>query len=216
MNPIRATRRALLGVLFSCVLVVPALAVTEAPDDSINWSKGRGWVTLRAGYAKSSFGGSAAGNVGGGFGFSHFLSNKWAIGGYVHEDLLGKFGGSAEIEIPMTLEIVRHGRWGAALHPYVGLGGGAFWRKYYRTGDDLTKVHGAAYLTLGANTPLGRGRVFGIDLRAARLPKMEDNPVFRRYAGPFPAVAPAPGTQPLELTGTNLHWSAKLGYSFTY
>src|SRR5947207_2318962 len=114
---IRLTRVVLGAAVFACMCVTPALAASAATGDSINWSRGRQWLTIRAGYAKSQAPGAANGNVGAGIGYSRFLTRRWAVGAYVHDDLLGKFGGGAsEIEIPFTVEVVRHTRWGTAFH----------------------------------------------------------------------------------------------------
>ena len=216
-NRIRVARAVLCSAaVLACVLVAPSLAATGAPNDSVNWTKGRQWVSARAGYAKSSAAGSANGYGGGGIGYARFLTRRWAIGAYLHDDLLGQFGAAAEIEIPFTLEIVRHTRWGPGLHPYLGLGGGMFYHKFYRTGDDATKTYGAGYLTWGANTPIGGPHVVGIDFRVARVPKQDDNPVFRRYADPFPVSSLGPNAQLHELKGGNVHWSVKVSYSLTY
>src|SRR4051794_26499810 len=142
---------ALVLAMFTCVLAAPAFAASAASGDSVNWSKGRQWVSLRAGYAKSTVGGSADGNLGGGLGVSWFYTRRWSVGAYVHDELLGKFGGSAEIEMPITLEVVRHTRWGSALHPYLGFGAGMFRHRYFRTGDDVTSSNGGQYVTFGAN-----------------------------------------------------------------
>jgi hypothetical protein len=215
MNPIRATRTVLALAVFACVLVAPAFAAGAAPDDSVTWSKGTQWISLRAGYAKSTAGGAADGNLGGGIGYSRFITRHWALGAYVHDDLLGKFGGSAEIEMPVTVEFVRHSRWGSAFHPYVGLGGGIFRHRFFRTGDDVTSSHGTAYLTFGANTSIAPGRVLGFDFRVAGVSQEDDNPVFRRFSTPFGYVPGAGDPAPIPLKGNKTHWSAKLNYSFT-
>jgi hypothetical protein len=110
---------------------------------------------------------------------------------------------------------VRHTRWGSALHPYLGFGAGMFRHRYFRTGDDVTSSNGGQYVTFGANTPLRVGHVLGLDIRAAKVKRPVDNPVFRRYAEPFGFV-PGPSDPALTpLKGPNVHWSVKLSYSLT-
>lgn len=190
--------------------------VDDARADSVSWTKGRQWLSLRAGYAMSSAGGAANGNVGGGIGYSRFLTRRWAVGLYVHDELLGKFGGAAEIEMPITAEIQRHSKWGPSFRPYLALGAGAFYHRFYRTSADESKTSWAPYLAFGANTPISRRHVLGLDVRAAMVPEADDNPVFRRYAEPFPVTALPPGTELHELDGSNVHWSLKVNYAMTW
>ena len=97
------------------------------------WAAGSNWLSVRAGYALSKVEGSGHGGGGYGFGFSHQLSRvkiyrwtlfkRFSLGGYVHYELLSRFGHASEIEMPVTVELVRHFRWGESLRPYLGIGG---------------------------------------------------------------------------------------------
>jgi hypothetical protein len=137
-----------------------------AKVDSLDaWNKGRSWVSLRVGYARSSESGAADGNFGAGAGYARFLSSHWSLGLVVQGDLLGKFGAGAEIEYPVTLELLRHYQWKTAVRPYLGFGGGAYYHKYYRTGDDTADWRSGFYLAGGLNAPVSPHMQIGVDGR---------------------------------------------------
>jgi hypothetical protein len=175
-------------------------AEEEKHPPSDPWSKRAQWVSLRAGYAKSGEEGSANGNVGFGAGYSRFLNRKWAAGAYLHADCLGKFGAAAELEAPLTFELVRHFRWQTPAHPYFGMGAGWFRRKLYRTGDDSESTNGGYYFVGGINIPVAAKRIFGFDVRTEFVKgnQGETNPVF--------------GTDDKTL----IHYSAKFSYSLMF
>ena len=201
MKGIGVKRAGLLAAAaLACGIVVPALAATASAPDDAAWAKGSQWLALRAGYAKSTAEGAGDGMVGYGFGYRRFLSRKWALGMYVHHDLVGRFGAASEIEVPMTLEIARHFNWKTPLHPYLGLGGGTFYHKHYRTGADRSELQPGGYLTLGADTPIARGRALGFDVRMAvvKQDKNSVDPVFGREKA------------------NAVHWSIKLNYAVAY
>ena len=176
-----------------------------------HWAAGRQWLSFRGGYAKSATTDAANGSVGGGIGYSRMLSKwklyKWtlfksfSLGGYAHVEQLGRFGASAELEVPVTVELVRHFRWGSPyVHPYLGLGGGAFYRKLYRSGDDIGVMRSGRYVVLGVNSPVDRTSVLGVDVRLVKLDgtNVRVNPVFG--AGDNSAS----------------QWSVKVNYAVTY
>ena len=176
-----------------------------------NWQSGRNWISVRVGYAKSLVTDAPHGSFGGGIGFNHMLTKtkiykwtvfkQWSLGGYVHVEHLGNFGASSVMEIPVTVEFVRHFKMGTPLlRPYAGFGGGAFYRKLYRTGSDLSVTRPAGYFVFGANTPIDHNNVLGLDFRFIQVDASNEppNPVFG-------AGDPTAG-----------RWSLKLGYSLTY
>lgn len=183
----------------------PAAAADDDP-----WAAGTNWLTMRAGFAKSTVEGAGRGGPGFAFGYSRMLAPrrvyKWSLlkhyslGAFVQHDVVGQFGEASQIAVPATVELVRHYQWKTALKPYLGLGVGGFYRKLYRTGGDERNVDIGGYLTLGANSPVAPGRILGMDFRVARTSGKHDapNPVF----GPGHSQA--------------THWSAKVGYSITY
>src|SRR5437899_633619 len=109
---------------------VAALLLMVAPSARAQsfdpWAKGREWVSVRFGYAKSSAQGAADGNVGAGFGYVRFRNSKWSLGATAAVDILGRYGNATEIESPWTVEVVRHYRWVTPARPYLGVGAGAY------------------------------------------------------------------------------------------
>ena len=47
--------------------------------------------------------------------------------------------------------------------------GGAFYRKLYRTGDDIGVMRSGKYLVLGVNSPIDGTNVLGLDVRLAKV-----------------------------------------------
>jgi hypothetical protein len=188
------------------------------------WGGGRNWLSVRAGYAKSTVNEAGHGGFGYGFGFSRMLEPvkiwRWtllkhfSLGGYVHYEMLDHYFDAAEIEVPASLELVRHFRWNTPLRPYLGFGAGSFYRKAYRTGADTRSVRNGGYLTFGGNAPIGGPSLLGIDVRVIRVDSGYDppNPVFgtgsgRQHQTPAgPVFERRPGT----------HWSAKINYTLVY
>jgi hypothetical protein len=178
------------------VLVVVAAGRQAGAAEVDPWAKGTQWVSMRAGYAKSAAKGSGNALGGYGFGYTRFYTPKWAFGAHVHHEVLGRFGGAAEVEVPFTVEVMRHFKWSTPLRPYLGLGTGAFFHKTYRTGDDETSVRKGIYVGGGVNAPIDARSLLGLDVRAIdEFDAKSTNPVF-----------------PLE-SSSALHWSIKLNYA---
>ena len=229
MNRYRMTcAAALMAVALAGAAAVPAFAAgSEEPAGSV-LKRGSQWMSVRAGYAKGSGDVAADGLVGGGFGYRRFVLDRWAVGAFAHYELLGRFGRAADISVPLTIEVTRHTHWGAAVYPYAGIGGGAFYNKLYRTGDDKSGFTPGRYLTFGANFPIRRQSMLGIDVRMATVDKFDANPAF---PGP-PAnrhkiddllvdlKGPSSPDMPLlfadTVAKTRTLWSVKLDYSITY
>ena len=207
----------LAAALMAAHLALPvATRAATAPADSIHdmrspWQPGRQWMSFRVGFAKSSVPEAADGSIGGGMGYARMLPGfhiwrftplrKYSLGASIQLDQLGRFGTAAEIEVPVTAELVRHYQWGTPyLRPYLGIGGGAFYRKLYRSGRDFARVKPGAFLTFGVNTPLDPRQVLGLDLRVSRVNGENEggNPVF------------GPGEHSAS------HWSVKFNYAITY
>jgi hypothetical protein len=169
-------------------------------DPLASWNRGKTWIMVRAGYAKSTEPGSGSGAGGAGLGIERFLTARWALGLVAQGDLLGKFGAASEIEYPVTLDITRHFRWQTAVRPYLGAGGGAFYHKFFRTGGDSKKWNSGAFLVTGANMPLTERAILGIEGRMA-------------FVGGDPAVTdPVFGPQRVQQT----HYSIKLAAGFSF
>ena len=179
----------------------PEKSLEEQRKEDGVWTKGSNWLSLRAGYAKSTVVNTGDGLVGYGIAYQHMLTRQWSVGGAVQHDLLGHLGASTEISVPFTLELTRHFKWDTAIRPYLGIGGGYYYHKYYRTGTQDTGAPGAGtYLTLGANLPVNDHHVLGLDTRLSFVNGRDGvvNPVF----GPESA--------------TETLWSVKLNWAMVY
>jgi hypothetical protein len=164
---------ALMAVALACAATAPAIA---ADPDIL--ARGSQWMSLRAGYVKVTGDVAPNGLVGGGFGYRRFVLNRWSVGAFASYELLGRFDRAAEIQVPLAVEVVRHSRWGAAVYPYVGVGAGAFYHKLYRTGEDVSNFSPGRYLTAGAQAPVSKNSMLGVDIRLAQVERPDDNPSF--------------------------------------
>lgn len=200
---------------------VAANAPAATPAEEPEWAKGAQWMSVRAGYAKITAEDAPDGLAGYGFGYARFVMTRWSLGGYIHQELLGRFGHATAFEVPISVEVVRHTRWGAAMHPYVGLGAGAFYYKYYRTGQDVAGFRPGRYVTFGFTSPVARNNLLGLDIRLASVDKLRDNRVFANSETDNPTLNDA-FQHPFTVLGTGfgsgaeLHWSVKLNYAFAY
>jgi hypothetical protein len=171
----------------------------KPPDSLVPWQRGKLWVSLRAGGAKSTANGAANGSFGGGLAISKMIFERVSVGLVGHGDLLGKFGGAAEIEYPITVEALYHVGWKTQARPYLGLGAGAFYHKFFRTGQDGSAVRGGFYYVGGVNALVSPRAVLGVDGRLAIVSgKAADNPVFGHQQGRL------------------VHLSLKLAYSLAF
>lgn len=195
MIPSVRTRQATAAFAAAVVALLVTCARAGAADDP--WQKGAAWASFRAGYAKSLEGGAPNGMAGYGFGFSRMLSDRFSLGFFVQHELLGKYGGAAQIEIPATAEYAMHFRLKTPLRPYVGVGVGAFYHKHYRSGADRAEMLPATIFKFGADVPLDAHNVLGMDARMASVLNDDErfDPVFGK---------PKP---------QSLRWSVKLNYA---
>jgi hypothetical protein len=217
---------ALAALALSCSVAATALAAGDATGEMTK--RGSQWISMRAGYAKGGGEVSPGGRVGFGFGYRRFVLDSWSVGGFVDYDLLGRFGSAADIEVPITLEVVRHSHWGAAVFPYLGFGAGAFYHKQYRTGADGSAFGPGRYLTFGAYTPVRAQGLLGLDVRMAMVDKPDSNPVFLGPSGDrlkvddlLKLLQQEDYQNTLVLFGdteskTRILWGAKIAYSITY
>lgn len=179
----------------------PEKSMEEQRAEDGLWAKHTSWLSLRAGYAKASGEFAGDGLVGYGIAYQHMLTRHYAIGGSVQHDLLGHLGSSYEVSVPFALELTRHFRWKTQMRPYVGLGGGYYFHKYYRTASNYTGSPGrGVYVNLGTNVPLDSRHLLGLDTRVSFVQTTEGvvNPVF--------------GAQ----KSSETLWSVKLNWAFGY
>jgi len=206
-------------------------ATGEAGDDAMDmadaydpWAPGRQWMSVRAGYAKSTEDSAGHGMAGYGMSYRYMLPGynifgwtplkKYSIGAAVQHDVLGRFGPAAEVEISATVDLVRHYAWGPYVHPHLGLGLGPHYRKTYRTGNDLRDVSLGWYITTGMHTPVSGRHLIGVDFRLSRVKGKNDppNPVF----GLGSIDEESSGTRTVFKERSATHWSIKADYVFTF
>jgi hypothetical protein len=165
------------------------------------WAKRTSWLSFRAGYAKASGELAGDGLVGYGIAYQRMLTSRYSFGGSVQHDLVGHLGSSYEVSVPFALELTRHYKWKTAMRPYIGLGGGYYFHKYYRTAGDYTGSPGRGlYVNFGTNVPVDSRHLLGLDTRVSfvKTTEGEINPVF----------GPQKSSQTL--------WSVKLNWAFGY
>jgi hypothetical protein len=197
----RTIRRLSLAVLAGVAMFLqPAPARSADALNAAAWNPGAQWLSVRFGYAKEQGRFSPNGNVGYGFGYSRMASKRLSLGANVQHDLLGKFSGSALIAVPTTVEALWHFNWGPSLRPYAGAGVAAVYRKTYRTGADASTIQPGYSFSFGANAPIDKAHLLGLDVRLASV------------------AGDGWGYDPVFLVRrpTNSTVSVKLNYSLTY
>jgi hypothetical protein len=233
---------ALMSAALACAAALPAFAAGAPDAMGVSLKRGEQWMSVRAGYAKGNGEVAPDGLLGGGFGYRRFVLDKWSVGSFVHYELLGRFGSAADIMVPITAEVVRHTRWGAAVYPYVGIGAGAFYHKRYRTsavgepvvpGTQQTRVGRSGftpgrYVTFGLTTPVRTRGLLGLDVRMATVDKLDADGTFAGPDGNRLKVddllvrlkRDSGSDMPLLIaetaSKTQTIWSVKLDYSITY
>jgi hypothetical protein len=219
---------ALMAAALAGAAAVPVFAAGSSDATGDILKRGSQWMSVRAGYAKASGDAAPNGLVGGGFGYRRFVLDRWSVGAFAHYELLGRFGGAAEIAVPLTLEVMRHSRWGAAVYPYAGIGAGAFYHKRYRTGADVSGFTPGRYLACGMHIPVSKQGLLGLDVRMATVDQLDANPAFSGPAGGRSKIddllvdlrGPSRPVMPLLFAETESKtrtlWSVKLDYSITY
>lgn len=182
MTLYRAFPRALAALALVAAAVAATLPAGAAEADDAPWQKGSTWVSFRGGYAKSLSDNAPNGNVGWGMGYHRVLSRHLAVGATVEHDLIGRFGASSIIEVPMGGEVLILWRWKTHVHPMLGAGFGAYYRKYARTGADRSDFQPGVYLKVGANTPIDPASLLGVEVKLASVSSDADfeDPVFLR------------------------------------
>lgn len=166
-----------------------------------NYAAGANWLSLRFGYAKRLGDLAGQGYVGYGMGWQHMLTNRFAFAAGVNHDIVSHFGGHTDIAVPFTAELQRHFGWKSAARPYVGLGGGHYFRKAYRTAHRYdTQSTAGFHVSVGFLSLLGDHNAIGLEARAARV---------RREAG---VTNPTFGTT----TATETLWTVKGTWALVY
>jgi hypothetical protein len=209
----RAPAIVALAAVIALAAGAASAAHAQAPDSvvaqlGLPWTSDAQWLSFRGGYAKSGGTNAPATGFGVGVGYTRML-DQWKIGpwtlfkhfslgAHVHVEHFGSFGRASEYSIPMTVELDRHFRWTTYMRPYLGVGGGAYYRKFYRTGEDTGQFEPGGFFVMGMNAPVDRQNVLGVDLRYSVVDAGEDNPVF------------------LNENSTSGQWSLKLNWALAY
>lgn len=165
------------------------------------YAAGANWLSFRAGWAKRAEDLAGGGLVGYGIGYQRMMSNRVAFSARIDHDVVGHYGNDVDISVPFTGEFQRHFQWKSAARPYIGVGGGYYYRKAYRTGTEYTTMPtGGVHVSLGLLSPVSERHVVGFDVRMAFVEGREGvtNPTF----GPGQA--------------TETIWTAKVSWALVY
>ena len=165
------------------------------------YAKGSNWLQLRFGYAKRTGDLSGDGFVGYGVAYNRMLTNRYAFAAGIGHDVVGHFAHQLDEAVPFTGEFQRVFKWNGEMRPYVGLGGGFYFRKFYRTGGEYnTTTTGGAHVSVGLTSQLDEKHVVGFETRIAWLQGRPGvvNPTF------------GPGED------TETIWTAKLTWALVY
>lgn len=179
----------------------PEKSLEEQKKEDGVYAKNSNWLAFKFGYAKHAGEVTGDGHVGYGVAFHHMISRRYAFAAGAGHDVVGKFGPQVDIAVPITAEFERHFRWQGAVRPYVGLGGGFYFRKKYRTGAEYTTTTtGGPHLTLGFTSALDDRHVIGMETRVAQI------------KGRPGIVNPAFGVG----TDSEILWTVKLTWALAY
>ncbi|MEY4071596.1 MAG: hypothetical protein RL721_2210 [Candidatus Eisenbacteria bacterium] len=179
----------------------PAKTLEQQIEEDGLYAKGTNWVSARFGWNDRTGERNGDGLYGYGIGYQRMMSPRYAFAAGVSHDIVGRFGDRHDVMVPMTAEFQRHFRWKGALRPYVGAGGGYYFRKLDRTANDHDSyTTSGAHLSLGFTSTLDASHLIGLEVRAALLNGRPGlmNPTFG--AGTFDETV----------------WSVKASYAFAY
>jgi hypothetical protein len=151
----------------------PKAAKVEKPyeerrkEDGV-YAKSANWLSLRFGYANRTGETSGDGSIGYGIGYTHMLSNKYAFAAGINHDIVGHFAKQLDVAVPITGEFQRVFKWSGEMRPYLGVGGGFYFRKYYRTGSEYnTTTTAGEHVSIGLTSQLDDKHVVGFETRVA-------------------------------------------------
>jgi len=165
------------------------------------YAKGANWLGLRFGYANRTGDLSGDGFIGYGISYTRMLSNRYAFAADINHDIVGHFADQIDVSVPFTGEFRRVFKFGSEMRPYVGLGGGYYFRKFYRTGTEYnTATVGGGQVSIGLTSQLDDKHVIGFETRVA-------------WVQGRPGV-----TNPTFGTGTDTEtiWTAKVTWALVY
>ena len=165
------------------------------------YAKGANWLGLRFGYANRTGELSGDGFIGYGISYTRMLSNHYTFAAGINHDIVGHFADQIDVSVPFTGEFQRVFKMGGDMRSYVGVGGGYYFRKFYRTGTEYnTTAAGGGHVSIGLTSQLDDKHVVGFETRVAWVKSRPGitNPTF--------------GTS----TDTETIWTAKLTWALVY
>ena len=134
------------------------------------YAKGSSWLQLRLGYAKRTGDLSGDGSVGYGMAYQRMISKKTAFAAGIDHDIVGHFAKQIDESVPFTGEFRRMFAWAGEMRPYIGVGAGFYYRKFYRTdGEYNTTTTGGGHVSIGLTSQLDDRHVVGFETRVAWL-----------------------------------------------
>jgi hypothetical protein len=165
------------------------------------YAKGANWLQLRFGYANRTGDLSGDGSLGYGVAYTHMLSNRAAFAAGIGRDVVGHFANQIDEAVPITGEFQRFFKMGGEMRPYIGVGGGFYFRKFYRTGSEYnTTTTGGGHVSLGLTSQIDDKHVIGFETRVAWLAG--------RPGVVNPTFGPGQSTETI--------WTAKLTWALVY
>jgi hypothetical protein len=185
-------------VLAAAVL---ALAASAARSDDDPWAKGASWASIRFGGVRALYDHAPDGNVGFGVAYRKMVSPRFSIGASLDQDLIGKYGAAANMEMPLSIEYLAHFHWKAPIHPALGAGFSVVYHKMYRTGDDISEIQPGAYMVVALNTAVDHNTAIGVEWRLGT--------VSTDYEGNNPSfgiLPPSSGRMSIKLSVARIYW----------
>lgn len=132
------------------------------------YGKGANWLSLRFGYANRAGELSGNGYLGYGIGYTRLLNKRYAFAAGINHDVVGHFAKQIDESVNYTGEFERVFNWSGEMRPYLGVGGGFYFRKMYRTDTDYTTTTtGGPHVSIGLTSQLDEKHVIGFETRVA-------------------------------------------------
>jgi hypothetical protein len=196
----KAPKAAAAGAAAGAAAKQPDPAYLERRKVDGVYAKGSSWLGLRFGYANRTGDLSGDGYVGYGISWTRMLAKQYAFAAGIDHDIVGHFASQTDISVPFTGEFQRVFK-GKEMRPYVGVGGGFYFRKFYRTAHEYnTTTTGGAHVSVGLTSQLDDKHVVGFETRVAWL------------QGRPGVVNPTFGAG----EDTETIWTAKLSWALSY
>jgi hypothetical protein len=187
--------------LATVALALAFAGVAVAAEGDEPWSRNASWMTVRVGPVKSLDENAPSGNIGWGFGYRRMLTDRVSLGAAFDHDLLGRFAGASLVEVPASVEMLLHFHWKTPVHPAVGAGFAAVYRKAYRSGDDSSEIQPGGFVTFALHTAVSPHTLVGAECRVMSVSSDESggNPTFGESL-------PSSGRTSLKVSISRAYW----------